>query len=63
MRDHPRERRIQILSVIRKWITESGEGPSIRQIGERGGLSSTRSIAFQLIQLERRGLISRSGRH
>ncbi|MFJ2112428.1 winged helix DNA-binding protein [Streptomyces sp. NPDC087850] len=60
MRDHPSERQLQILRVIREWITEYGEGPSVRQIGVRVGLSSTSSVAYQLAQLERRGLISRS---
>ncbi|MFH8379038.1 hypothetical protein ACH4A7_36635 [Streptomyces cyaneofuscatus] len=48
--------------VIRSWIIEHGEGPTIRQIGERVGLSSTSSVAYQLGQLEGRGLISRTGR-
>ncbi|MEW1724727.1 winged helix DNA-binding protein [Streptomyces sp. NPDC093109] len=63
MSDHPSERQLQILRVIREWIVEHGEGPSIRQIGERVGLSSTSSVAYQLKQLERLRLISRDGRH
>lgn len=51
-----------ILRLIRSWITEHGEGPTIRQIGERVGLSSTSSVAYQLGRLEGRGLISRTGR-
>ncbi|MEV3852040.1 hypothetical protein AB0J30_35390 [Streptomyces microflavus] len=51
-----------IMRLIRSWITEHGEGPTIRQIGARVGLSSTSSVAYQLGQLEKRGLISRTGR-
>ncbi|MFB7049559.1 hypothetical protein ACFCX7_25815 [Streptomyces microflavus] len=36
--------------------------PTIRQIGASVGLSSTSSVAYQLGQLEKRGLISRTGR-
>ncbi|MFF0059581.1 LexA family protein [Streptomyces microflavus] len=51
-----------IMRLIRSWIIEHGEGPTIRQIGARAGLSSTSSVAYQLRQLEARGLISRTGR-
>ncbi|MCT2547369.1 LexA family transcriptional regulator [Streptomyces atratus] len=50
-----------ILRAIRDWIAETGESPSVRQIGERVGLSSTSSVAYQLGRLEARGLISRTG--
>ncbi|MFE2038469.1 LexA family protein [Streptomyces scopuliridis] len=62
MRDPLSARQLQILSAIREWITEYGEGPSVRQIGVLVGLSSTGSVAYQLAQLEQRGLISRSER-
>ncbi|MFB7049725.1 LexA family protein [Streptomyces microflavus] len=51
-----------IMRLIRSWIIEHGEGPTIRQIGASVGLSSTSSVAYQLGQLEKRGLISRTGR-
>lgn len=50
------------MRLIRSWIIEHGEGPTIRQIGASVGLSSTSSVAYQLGQLEERGLISRTGR-
>ncbi|MEV6750068.1 MarR family transcriptional regulator [Streptomyces sp. NPDC058322] len=50
-----------VLRAIRAWIEETGESPSVRQIGERVGLSSTSSVAYQLGRLEARGLISRTG--
>ncbi|MCX4852104.1 hypothetical protein [Streptomyces sp. NBC_00893] len=54
-------RREAVLRAIRDWIAETGESPSVRQIGERGGLSSTSSVAYRLGLLEARGLISRTG--
>ncbi|MFB6426400.1 LexA family protein [Streptomyces microflavus] len=50
-----------IMRLVRSWIIEHGEGPTIRQIGARVGLSSTSSVAYQLAQLEKQGLISRTG--
>ncbi|MFF3400384.1 hypothetical protein ACFYW6_17870 [Streptomyces sp. NPDC002659] len=54
--------RQRILGCIQEWIAETGEGPSIRQIGQRVGLSSSSSVAYQLGRLEQHGLIQRSGR-
>ncbi|MFD5206570.1 hypothetical protein ACFWNF_06475 [Streptomyces anulatus] len=51
-----------IIAVTRSWLTEHGEGPTVRELGTRVGLSSTSSVAHQLAQLEKRGLISRTGR-
>ncbi|MCX4506644.1 LexA family protein [Streptomyces anulatus] len=51
-----------IISAIRSWLTEHGEGPTVRELGTRVGLSSTSSVAHHLAQLEKRGLISRTGR-
>ncbi|MER6237664.1 hypothetical protein ABT185_16615 [Streptomyces clavifer] len=47
--DAPTDRQVQILRVIRNWIADHGEGPSIRQIGEQVGLSSSSSVAYQLV--------------
>jgi SOS-response transcriptional repressor LexA len=58
----PTDRREQILRVVRTWIADHGEGPSIREIGRAVGLSSTSSVAYQLRRMEERGLISRTGR-
>ncbi|MFF3689124.1 winged helix DNA-binding protein [Streptomyces sp. NPDC002187] len=43
-------------------IAATGEGPSIRRIGQLVGLSSSSAVAYQLGRLEERGLISRTGR-
>ncbi|MFF9639790.1 hypothetical protein ACF1D2_35075 [Streptomyces bacillaris] len=56
------ERQEAIMRVIRSWIVEYGQAPTIRQIGERVGLSSTSSVAYQLGRLEEWGLITRTGR-
>nr|WP_240509426.1 winged helix-turn-helix transcriptional regulator [Streptomyces agglomeratus] len=37
------------------------EGPTVREIGHRVGLSSTSSVQYQLKRLEQQGVISRSG--
>ncbi|WP_328405580.1 MarR family transcriptional regulator [Streptomyces sp. NBC_00390] len=60
--DRLTERQERILRCIREEIAATGEGPSIRQIGQLVGLSSSSSVAYQLGRLEERGLISRTGR-
>jgi repressor LexA len=53
------ERQQRILEVIRAFTRERGYPPSVREIGERVGLSSSSTIHAHLKALERRGLISR----
>jgi len=53
------ERQKRILEVIRQFTAERGYPPSVREIGERVGLSSSSTIHAHLKTLERRGLISR----
>jgi repressor LexA len=53
------ERQQRILEVIREFTAERGYPPSVREIGERVGLSSSSTIHAHLKTLERRGLISR----
>ena len=53
------ERQKRILEVIREFTREQGYPPSVREIGERVGLSSSSTIHAHLKTLERRGLISR----
>lgn len=60
MTDKPAtERQQRILDVIRAFTVERGYPPSVREIGERVGLSSSSTIHAHLKALERRGLISR----
>ncbi len=53
------ERQRRILEVIRDFTSERGYPPSVREIGERVGLSSSSTIHAHLKTLERRGFISR----
>ncbi|MGB3302043.1 transcriptional repressor LexA [Gordonia sp. (in: high G+C Gram-positive bacteria)] len=53
------QRQRDVLEVIRKSVRERGYPPSIREIGEEVGLTSTSSVAHQLRTLERRGLLKR----
>lgn len=49
----------RILACVPERITEHGEGPTIREIGQQVGLSSTSSTAYQLGRLEQHGMVSR----
>jgi repressor LexA len=53
------ERQRRILEVIRAFTAEHGYPPSVREIGQRVGLSSSSTIHAHLKALERHGLISR----
>jgi len=53
------ERQRRILEVIRAFTAEHGYPPSVREIGERVGLSSSSTIHAHLKALEARGMISR----
>src|SRR5690349_19226732 len=53
----PRQR--TILNVIRASVTSRGYPPSIREIGDAVGLTSTSSVAHQLRTLERKGYLRR----
>ncbi len=53
------ERQQQILHVIHAFTNEQGYPPSVREIGERVGLSSSSTIHAHLKALEKRGMISR----
>jgi repressor LexA len=53
------ERQRTILQVIRASVTNRGYPPSIREIGDAVGLTSTSSVAHQLRTLERKGYLRR----
>ncbi|MBJ7400910.1 transcriptional repressor LexA [Mycolicibacterium sp.] len=53
------ERQRTILDVIRSSVTSRGYPPSIREIGDAVGLTSTSSVAHQLRTLERKGYLRR----
>jgi repressor LexA len=48
-----------ILDVIRNSVASRGYPPSIREICEAAGLSSTSSVAHQLVVLEKKGYLRR----
>lgn len=53
------DRQRRVLEVIRTSVTERGYPPSIREIGDSVGLTSTSSVAHQLRTLERKGFLRR----
>jgi repressor LexA len=53
------ERQRTILNVIRESVNTRGYPPSIREIGDAVGLTSTSSVAHQLRTLERKGYLRR----
>src|ERR1700740_1601113 len=55
----PTERQRTILNVIRASVNSRGYPPSIREIGDAVGLTSTSSVAHQLRTLERKGYLRR----
>jgi len=52
-------RQLKILSVIKTAVEDQGYPPSMREIGEKAGLSSTASVTYQLQILEEKGWIRR----
>jgi repressor LexA len=53
------QRQRRILEVIREAVDRQGYPPSVREIGQAVGLTSTSSVAHQLSTLERKGYIRR----
>jgi repressor LexA len=53
------EKQLRILDVIREFTAQMGYPPSVREIGERVGLSSSSTVQSHLKTLERRGLLRR----
>jgi len=53
----PRQRRV--LEVIRDHVERRGYPPSMREIGDAVGLTSTSSVSHQLSSLERKGFLRR----
>jgi SOS-response transcriptional repressor LexA len=59
VRDDLTDRQLSILACIRDRIAESGEAPTVREIGRKVGLSSTSSVVHHLVMMEEAGVISR----
>jgi repressor LexA len=53
------EKQMRILDVIREFTAAHGYPPSVREIGEQVGLSSSSTVQSHLKTLERRGLLWR----
>ncbi|KAA0023353.1 transcriptional repressor LexA [Antrihabitans cavernicola] len=53
------DRQRRVLEVIRASVGERGYPPSIREIGDAVGLTSTSSVAHQLRTLEKKGFLRR----
>src|SRR5919197_1703341 len=52
-------RQKRILDMIRESVRSRGYPPSVREIGQAVGLTSTSSVAHQLAMLERKGFLRR----
>ena len=52
-------RQRKVLQVIRDSVQERGYPPSMREIGEAVGLTSTSSVSYQLSTLQRKGYLHR----
>ncbi|AIG78255.1 transcriptional repressor LexA [Amycolatopsis sp. NPDC058340] len=52
-------RQQQVLDVIKLWVSRFGYPPSVREIGEAVGLTSTSSVSHQLQALQRKGYLRR----
>ena len=50
-------RQVRILEFIREAVRDRGYPPTVREIGEAVGLTSSSSVHSQLANLERRGLL------
>ncbi|MEU6127905.1 transcriptional repressor LexA [Saccharopolyspora sp. NPDC047091] len=57
--DELSDRQLKVLESIRSWMRDHGYPPSVREIGDAVGLTSTSSVAYQLRVLERKGFLRR----
>ncbi len=51
----------EILEFVNRFSLENGYAPSVREIGEAVGLTSTASVSYHLRQLQTKGLLLSSG--
>jgi len=54
-------RQKQILSFIRVYKAKTGEAPTVREIGEAFGMSSTNGVSNHLKAIEAKGKLKRLG--
>lgn len=55
------KRQAQVLELISTWTEENGYPPSVREIGEALGLSSSATVHAHLEALEAKGYLHREG--
>ncbi|MBZ5735007.1 transcriptional repressor LexA [Nocardioides sp. TRM66260-LWL] len=55
------QRQLKVLATIKDSIEKRGFPPSMREIGQAVGLTSTSSVAHQLRSLEEKGFLKRDG--
>ena len=60
MRDRLPERQNQVFEFLRDFVRRNGKPPTIKEIGERLGVSSTNGVYKMLVALERKGYITRT---
>lgn len=51
------ERQLAILTYVRGYLAQHGKSPTMREIRDSTGTSSTSIVAYNLRHLERRGLL------
>lgn len=56
---HLTDRQQHIVRYIRERITNDGEAPTVREIGDAVGLRSDSAVHYQLGQCEEKGAITR----
>jgi repressor LexA len=62
MIDHLTEQQERIVRCIREWVAETGEYPTIREIGAAVGLRSPSSVLYHLRRMEAQGIVVHDGR-
>ncbi|MEV8529257.1 hypothetical protein AB0451_34805 [Streptomyces sp. NPDC052000] len=50
-------RQDEIVRCARRWVAEYGEAPSMRELGQAVGLSSSGSISYQLRRMREAGVV------
>jgi len=53
------ERRQRICEFIAKFTLQHGYAPTVRQIGDGAGISSTSVVQYHLVRLQRSGILKR----
>ena len=61
LRRKPTERQQIVLDAIEDFILNDGHPPTIRQLGERLGISNPSAVFKHILSLERKGYVERSG--